>query len=159
MQKKIFFLIAAVIAALSLSACKMEIKPAEPNGNFSTQTRMTAIEYSIYMNKQITIFANAIMTRMQAVHNMNGTMYSREAELAEAAKKTLQEARDEVETTYPASGKDDDRETVLQTMDTALNDFGTYIQALKEQKDVSDYADIFENDFNELTGLATLYTQ
>ena len=55
------------ILALTLCACMTgcsSIEPPDPStGKYSTQYPQSVLEYSIYMNKQITVFTNQISTR------------------------------------------------------------------------------------------------
>ena len=159
LKKSVAILSLAII--LCMTGCSnsshFKIQPAEPDGTYATATRLTALEYSLYMNKQLTVFATQINTRMLAVQNAKDTDYVDEAKLAEESKDIMHDARAEVEVTYPSEGRDDDRETTLEAMDVAIADMEKYIEALKSGQDVSDFADIFENDFNALTGLANLY--
>lgn len=50
-------------------------------------------------------------------------------------------------------------EAVMTAMETAIEHLKSYKSDLDEGKDISGYADEFQNDFNELTGLANLYNQ
>ena len=95
--------------ALLLAGCgDVEIKPDTPDGHYATQNRLSAIEYSIYINKQITVFIGQLSTRITAIRTDNDLAGSNEPELAKEGLSIMQDARDEVEVTYPSEGHDDD---------------------------------------------------
>ena len=71
----------------------------------------------------------------------------------------MQETLDEVIVTMPSNGKESDRETAITAMQTAIDHMEDYITKLRNGENVSDYADIFQNDFNSVTGLANLYNE
>ena len=58
--------------AVGLTSCT--VTPADPStGKYATQYPQTTLEYSIYINKQITVFVNELSTRLnQAVHSTDG---------------------------------------------------------------------------------------
>lgn len=147
-------LCAAVCAEMTGCA---PIKPKKPDGTYATQNRLSSIEYSIYINKQITVFTGQLMTRMQAILNLKDTTYHDEYALAAHSLSVMQKARDEVEVTYPSTGRDDDRTSVLRAMKTAMDDMNAYLDAIQDGDDLTSYKDTFQGDFNELTGLAALY--
>jgi len=161
MQKKLTAVLIVLVLSAALIGCDTDIGPEKDGSGdtYSTQQRNSSIEYSIYMNKQIVVFANQLNARVTAVNNMKKSYYSDEAEMAKQSLKTLKETRDEVDVTYPSVGQDENRLTTLKAMDTTLHDFEEYIKALEAGNDVSGYIDIFMNDYNQLTGLANLYNQ
>ena len=147
-------LCAAVCAGLTGCA---SVGPKKPDGTYATQNRLSSTEYSIYINKQITVFTGQLMTRMQAILNLKDTTYHDEYALAAHSFSVMQKARDEVEVTYPSTGRDDDRTSVLRAMKTAMDDMNAYLDAIQDGDDLTSYKDTFQGDFNELTGLAALY--
>lgn len=158
MRKKIYCLI--FILCLLLTGCS-KIKPDSPeDGKYATQNRLSALEYSIYINKQLTIFANQVSTRMGSVSNVSkGYSVDNELSLANSSLVILQETYDETVTTYPSEGDDASRDTTLMVMQTAIGHMKSYISDLEKKEDVSGYFKDFENDFNALTGQAGLYNQ
>ena len=145
----------SVLSLTGLTGCT-EIKPDVPeDGKYSTQTAMSAVEYSIYMNKQITVYTNQLTTRMNMARS-NGT-YENEVSQTEQSIKIMKDVLDEVKVTMPSKGRDDDRETVIEAMQTAINHMNSYLTDLENNQDVTGYAQIFQTDFNALTGLANLY--
>lgn len=160
MRKKAFLALMLTLTIISSSGCQTEIKPADPkDGKYATQTSMTSLEYALYMNKQITVFTNQLSTRMAVAANHKDVQSSNESYMTQQSIETLQETLDEVTVTKPSKEKDDSREAVMTAMETAIEHLKSYKSDLDEGKDISGYADEFQNDFNELTGLANLYNQ
>lgn len=150
------------ILALTLCACMTgcsSIEPPDPStGKYSTQYPQSVLEYSIYMNKQITVFTNQISTRLnQAAHSKDG-IYENEADLATESVEIMQDAYDEVIATQPPKNYEDDRLATLEAMQTAIDHMQEYADAAANgETDFSDYTHSFESDFNALTGMASLY--
>ena len=160
MRKKAFLALMLTLTIISSSGCQTEIKPADPkDGKYATQTSMTSLEYALYMNKQITVFTNQLSTRMAVAANHKDVQSSNESYMTQQSIETLQDTLDEVTVTKPSKEKDDSREAVMTAMETAIEHLKSYKSDLDEGKDRSGYADEFQNDFNELTGLANLYNQ
>lgn len=160
MRKKAFLALMLTLTIISSSGCQTEIKPADPkDGKYATQTSMTSLEYALYMNKQITVFTNQLSTRMAVAANHKDVQSSNESYMTQQSIETLQDTLDEVTVTKPSKEKDDSREAVMTAMETAIEHLKSYKSDLDESKDISGYADEFQNDFNELTGLANLYNQ
>lgn len=160
MRKKAFLALMLTLTIISSSGCQTEIKPADPkDGKYATQTSMTSLEYALYMNKQITVFTNQLSTRMAVAANHKDVQSSNESYMTQQSIETLQDTLDEVAVTKPSKEKDDSREAVMTAMETAIEHLKSYKSDLDEGKDISGYADEFQNDFNELTGLANLYNQ
>lgn len=160
MRKKAFLVLMLTLTIISSSGCQTEIKPADPkDGKYATQTSMTSLEYALYMNKQITVFTNQLSTRMAVAANHKDVQSSNESYMTQQSIETLQDTLDEVTVTKPSKEKDDSREAVMTAMETAIEHLKSYKSDLDEGKDISGYADEFQNDFNELTGLANLYNQ
>lgn len=160
MRKKAFLALMLTLTIISSSGCQTEIKPADPkDGKYATQTSMTSLEYALYMNKQITVFTNQLSTRMAVAANHKDMQSSNESYMTQQSIETLQDTLDEVTVTKPSKEKDDSREAVMTAMETAIEHLKSYKSDLDEGKDISGYADEFQNDFNELTGLANLYNQ
>lgn len=160
MRNKAFLALMLTLTIISSSGCQTEIKPADPkDGKYATQTSMTSLEYALYMNKQITVFTNQLSTRMAVAANHKDVQSSNESYMTQQSIETLQDTLDEVTVTKPSKEKDDSREAVMTAMETAIEHLKSYKSDLDEGKDISGYADEFQNDFNELTGLANLYNQ
>ena len=94
-----------------------------------------------------------------AAFNSTEAAYENDVALAEESRDIMQETLDEVIVTMPSNGKESDRETAITAMQTAIDHMEDYITKLRNGENVSDYADIFQNDFNSVTGLANLYNE
>lgn len=148
------------VFSLLMSGCA-KIKPDTPqSGKYATQNRLSAVEYSIYINKQLTVFTNQISTRMGSISNLSKDFnVDNEITLAQNSLDILQETYDETATVYPSEGDDANRDATLVVMMTAIGHLQSYINDLDKKSDVSGYFKDFENDFNSLTGQAGLYNQ
>lgn len=155
MKKLLFGLL--VVLLIACTGCK-EIGPASPSDGYATQNKTTSIEYRIYINKQITVFVNQISTRMGICKNANeGYFDENEKILANDSLRILNDTYSETCTVYPPNGADEDREMVLNVMKTAITHMEDYIECLENGTSIEEYFKIFENDFIQLTGAASLY--
>lgn len=159
-MKKMIVSAVLMMSIIGIAGCG-EIKPDSPeDGRYATQNRESSIEYGLYMNKQITVFINQITTRRGICMSIDrGDKADNEAALAEESVRIMQDALDEVTVTYPSNTSDDDRENTIKAMSTALEHMKGYAKAVEDGTSVSGYIKDFENDFNQLTGLANLYYQ
>ena len=158
MRKRIAVL--CLLLLFALTGCN-EIGPDNPkDGKYATQNRESTLEYSIYMNKQIQVFLNEINTRMTIARNIVlNRKVDNEASLAESSLEKMQKVYDEASLVNPSIGAEKDREDTLKAMQTAMEHMRGYKVAVESGKDVEGYIADFENDFNQLTGLANLYGQ
>ncbi len=158
MRKRIQMIAVCVVSCLGITGCSTEIKPdSKDAGTYSTQTPMSSLEYSLYMSKQITVFTNQLSSRMVIAKNWSTSTYENERDMAQESLEVMQDSLDEVIVTMPSTNAEDDRETTIEAMQTAVDHVQQYIDAIDSSKDVTAFADIFSNDFNALTGLANLY--
>ncbi len=156
MKKK--SLIYIFLAAVVLTGCQPVVSDSAASGDYATINPLTAAEYSIYMNKEITSFASELNTHMSMLAG-GGENYENLLLLAEESLVIMQDILDEIIVTYPASTYEDDRETTISVMQTAIKNMEDYIQDIKDEKPVSGYIDTFQIDFLALTGQANLYYQ
>ena len=158
MKKNIIILLCLIM--IGTCGCS-EIKTDSPSaGEYATQNKISALEYGIYMNKQITVYINQISTRMGVCRNISkGYKTDNETALAEESVNIMQDILDEVTVTNPSVSSDDDRKMTITAMETALEHMKGYAKAVEDGKEVDGYIKDFENDFNQLTGLANLYYQ
>lgn len=164
LKKQIRFLAlgcSTLMLGATLTGCGSEkdIVTTPRTDKYATQTRMSNLEYAIYMSKQCSVYTTQIMTRMKAIKNATQSYYSAESDLAKRSLTVMQETRDEVASIYPALGKEDDRKATLEVMDVAIQDMKNYLNSLQKNEDVQQYIPVFENDFNQITGRASLYHQ
>lgn len=74
--------------------------------------------------------------------------------------KMMQDTLDEVTATESSDYSEENRLSVIEAMQTAIDHMKDYTAAVKNgESDLTDYTHSFENDFNALTGLASLYNQ
>lgn len=144
---------------VSMTGCAPIQPDTADDGKYSTQNPMSAAEYSIYINKQITVFTNQLTTRRTMAKNLPESSYENEAYMAEQSLKVMQDALEEVKVTMPSSGREEDREALIAAMETAISHMEGYIDCVEAGSDTSAYTKEFENDFTQLTGLANLYYQ
>ena len=158
MKRKLYLCVLAIV--LLLSSCTKVEPDSSRDGKYATQNRLSAVEYSIYINKQLTVFTNQISTRMGSVSNLSKDFnVDNEITLAQNSLDILQETYDETAVVYPSEGDDANRDTTLIVMMTAIEHVQSYIKDLGKNVDISGYYKDFENDFNALTGQAGLYNQ
>lgn len=162
MKRKLKYsiLCASMLCSTLFIGCSTEIKPdSKDEGVYATQNPLSAVEYSIYMNKQITVFTNQLTTRMIMANNARESTYENEAVMADESVKIMEDTLEEVIVTYPSDTSEDDRETTITAMQTAVDHMTAYAEDVRSGKDTTKYIDAFQNDFNALTGLANLYYQ
>ena len=86
--------------------------------------------------------------------------YENEADLAQQSVDIMQDTLDEVTATESSDYSEENRLSVIEAMQTAIDHMKDYTEAVKNgESDLTDYTHSFENDFNALTGLASLYNQ
>jgi len=153
-------LILVLLLVLTMTGCSEIKQDSSKDGKYATQNRESSLEYALYMNKQIQVFINEISSRLAIAKNIStGSTADNEAELAAAGLDRLNETYDEVITVYPSTGSDDNREAALTAMKTAIDHLSGYKTAVENGEDVNGYIKDFENDFDQLTGLANLYNK
>lgn len=157
---KCSILCVGMICNILFTGCSTEIKPdSKEEGVYATQNPLSAVEYSIYMNKQITVFTNQLTTRMIMANNAQESTYENEADMADESVIIMEDALEEVVVTYPSDTSEDDREAAIMAMQTAVDHMVSYAEDVRNGEDTTKYINVFQNDFNALTGLANLYYQ
>ena len=153
-----------IISAILLSAvlmstgCGNEISPVTDNGTYATQQRMTSMEYSIYMNKQMTVVAGHLLSRMTAIENARSvTGGTDEVALAKESLKQVQSVLESIRTAYPSVGGENKRQAAIVAVSSAEHNISDYISDLEQGKDVSDYKKIFQTCYNEVTQCGDAY--
>ena len=156
-------LIPLLLFCILLSGCgggcsSFSIEPdSSSTGTYSTQTSMSSLEYSIYMNKQITLFTNQLTATISIIQTDYD--YENAIDLANENLDSMNDALEEVIVTMPAETAEDDREMTIEAMETAIEHMEQYIEALENGEEVTGFKSAFQQDFNALTALATLYYQ
>ena len=135
-----------------------KIKPASVNQTgYVTQNPMSSAEYSLFLNKETTVFTNALVTRMNSIKNITKENKKEELAMIKTNLSDMEAAANEVRVTMPSVGRDEDKEAMDTAMEAAIEHMKSYKNALKKNKNTSEYVQVFENDFNEITGLAQMY--
>ena len=155
-------MIPVLLFCLLLSGCggcsSFTIEPdSASDGTYSTQTSMSSLEYSIYMSKQITLFTNQLTATISIIQTDYD--YENALDLANENLDSMEDAYEEVTVTMPATTAEDDREMVMEAMETAIGHMEQYIEALENGEAVDGFKSAFQQDFNALTSLSTLYYQ
>lgn len=157
-MKKKYIVLMMIGMFLALYGCSQNSNNNETT--YATQNRVSSLEYGIYMNKQIQIYINQLTTRMGIARNISqGYDAENEYKLALDSAETMQNVYDEVKVVYPSDNADNNREDTLLAMNTAIDHMNSYAEAVKNNENLEDYIKDFENDFNQLTGLANFYTE
>ena len=89
--------------------------------------------------------------------SVNQTGYVTELAMIKTNLSDMEAAANEVRVTMPSVGRDEDKEAMDTAMEAAIEHMKSYKNALKKNKNTSEYVQVFENDFNEITGLAQMY--
>lgn len=140
-----------------LAACE-PIEPADSSsGKYSAQYAQTALEYNLFITKHLNTIAGQLTSRMIAVKNSQSSVSSTELAAAKESLSLIEEEVNVITATQPAKTYESSRETTLATLDVVLEHYRSYIKALEKKEDISSYSGIFQNDFNSVTSLSTLY--
>ena len=156
-MKKILALCLCMIS-LGLMGCSPIVSDNAGSGDYATQNRVSAIEYSIFMNKQVTVFTTQLTSHLSLIAS-SGTNYENLITVTEESIAVMEAALDEVIVTYPPISYEDDRETTITVMKTTIEHMKSYLQDMKEEKGTGGYIDIFQSDYFALTAQASLYYQ
>ena len=149
------------ISLLSFSGCK--IQSADPQEGFYSEYAMSAVEYSIFLSKQISVVENVLSTRMLMANSVRTGEYSVPSEMSnteEAISKAVA-VRDELSVTRPAIGMETDQDNILELVKDSIEALQNYYDALdKKNKDrIIDAATEMKNCFLALSGEANTYYQ
>lgn len=152
------FLCACALSAAFVSGCgKME--NASPEDGYSTDFAMSAIEYSLFLNKEITAAENILFTRYLCAKDLGTDAGATEAELESASEAASKIASiiDEVTVTMPATGYEGSRQDALDLMEDAKAALEGYIDGLKAGGPAD--ADALQSCCLALSGEANVYYQ
>lgn len=152
------FIVLAAVMMLMLTAAGCSGAAPAPKGYYATQTRMSAVDYNAYISKQLTTFASLINSRLVSIKNNSGEGNDVESDLASDAIDTMTQIREQVLVTYPSNGSDEHRKSVLEAMDVAISNMEAYRDAVDSGKTTSVFKTDFQNDFNNITSLAQMYS-
>ena len=158
MKRMTLFVLAFIIlSTLSLSACTpIALPPYAKDGHLLTENRVSALEYSLYTNKQVQIFVSAIHVRQMA---LTAGKTDGEQEAAETACREMSEALNEFKQVNPALGMDDMKADTVEIMERSVKHMEEYQDALAEGSDTEFLKDLFSGDILDLTSMTELYNQ
>lgn len=145
------------VSLLTLTGCDPIVPDSPEDGQYATQTPMSAVEYSIYVNKQVTVYTQQLTTRMTMARNAENAGYENELSQTKNSIEIMKDVLDEVTVTMPSNGRENDRKELIKAMKTAIGHMEDYQKAVEDGKSVSGFIGHFQNDFNALTGLANMY--
>lgn len=120
--QKIWVLAGSIMALLTCSGCE-KIESSSPEDGYNTDVAMSAVEYSIFMSKQISVIENVLMTRAVMAENIADGTYDISAEIQnvnESISKVVA-TQNELLVTMPAQSLDTDRQNILDLTDDAIN--------------------------------------
>ena len=143
------------IVSLGIMGCSITSDNTEI-ADYATQNRVSAIEYSIFINKQVTIFTTQLTSHISLISN-RAEDYENMILVAEESIAIMNDTLNEVHVTYPPVTYDDDRETVLSIMEITMDHMKNYLHDMKNKKDISKYIDVFQSDHALLISQANLY--
>ena len=79
-----------------------KIKPASVNQTgYVTQNPMSSAEYSLFLNKETTVFTNALVTRMNSIKNITKENKKEELAMIKTNLSDMEAAANEVRVTMP----------------------------------------------------------
>lgn len=141
-----------------LSGCE-EMKLANPDDGYSTEYPMSAIEYTIFLNKEVAVVTNVLFTRASMADRVSKGMYkaSKELENAQESLSKMEDIVDELTVTMPAKYYDTDGETTLSLVTDARNILRNYVNDLENNNDVESYVEQFKSCYIALGGEANVY--
>lgn len=140
------FLIA--MAVVTASGCE-RIKPKEPGDGWSTETSMSAVEYSMFLSGEISTVDNVLMTRISMAKSVMDEAYETDKEIQNTEESISKVASvvDEITMTMPAVDYESDRQNVLDLTEDARLALVKY----KEQLEAGNIKDL-DSNIEELKG-------
>ena len=152
-------LIAASVLLAQTGCGKMEL--ANPEDGYSTNYALSAIEYNIFLNKQIGVAENVLATRLSMANSVAGGTYEPEKEIvsAEEAISKIEDIKDEITVTMPATNYENDRQNALDLIEDSLLVLNDYLDALNsnDQERIETCAVQMKDCYIALSGEANAY--
>lgn len=127
---------------------------------YFTEDSVDAYNYTMYVNKEITLVANILETHMAIGDSIQKGKYLAEDEI-DSVRSDLDmvaEAIASVETLNPPRDYEDDRSAILSRMANAESSLSAYLEALEDSDTsaVGSAVDLMEGDYIALTGAFNL---
>lgn len=163
MKWKLTVLLAAATAMIINCCGCTKIGPGDPEGGYSTTYPLSAVDYNIFISKQISIASNVLMTRMEMAKSISSgegeVDIGSEIDNTDEAITKMQTIRGEVSITMPAITYETDHTTTLALIDDSVDALNSYKSALEEKdsEKVADCAEQIKNCVIALTGEANAY--
>lgn len=161
-MKRKMILTLTLALSLGIAGCGSPIdgeKALDTQGTYTTQTRYSAAEYSIYIEKQVTAFCTQLLSLKGLCTGSSDFSYENAGDSVTQAIATMQDIRDEVNVIYPPQGAEDDRKSILEDMDTGISHAKELLDEVDSKGDITAFSQYFNQDFNALTGLVSTYNQ
>lgn len=127
-------LIIAAIALLATTGCDTLNKPINPNAgqdnSYYTSSNMSALEYSHYLARKISVATGQINTHMNKIHNVvsGSCSYENEVQALDSSIKTLKEDKKDLNYVYPP-------DEYARTRENALTYWQDAVDIMQEMKD------------------------
>ena len=148
--------------AVTFSGCT-KIQSSSPEDGYNTDVAMSAVEYSIFLSKQISVLENVLTTRMAMADSIANGTYEvfKEIQSTEEAISKVSAAKDELTVTMPAASMDTDRQNILDLTEDSLNALNTYLSNLNnsDTEGIKSSSLEMKNCMIALSGEANTYYQ
>lgn len=165
MKKRIgcVFLIACMTVNLcacsfSETASKGSFNPS--NSDYNAEYALSANEYTIYVNKEISVSSNQLIARVSCLRKVISGDMKAVDELTNLpiSLQTIQTCKDEISSTRPAVGYEDTRTRLLEIYTEIETAYGDCEEALKAEDIVklNELADKIETLGTSLSGLGNV---
>lgn len=156
----VFCMVCLLLFAM-LSGCGSDPKnyaQVQPDGTvrYDTDDAVDPMNYTLYVNKEITLITNILATHTGNGDNVIKGKYPAADESISVATDLdlVAEAIESVETMHPPTDYEDDREAILIAMLAAQDSLTNYKAALDGEADydLRDCVELMEGDYVNLTG-------
>ncbi len=151
-------LFALAISLFLLGGCTKPQTIETGKTMYSTQFEQSTMEYTIFLDKEITPITNALTTQILLIKHVVNDNYplSDALDSAKSALDVISDCIEQVDTMNPPDSYEDLRVSVLKSMNNCKNDVETYIDELESGEIDKDRLDslrkIMQADYIALTG-------
>lgn len=158
-KKKIACLIiGSFMTIASITGCA-KIESSSPEDGYNTAYAMSAVEYTIFMSKQITVAENVLFTRFSMIDSVQDGTYetSKEIQSTEESISKIESIKDEITMTMPATNYESDRQNTLDLMEDARLALEDYLAALQGNGNLDTCKELLKSCYLALSGEANIY--
>jgi hypothetical protein len=156
-QKVQFFIVIIIAIIIAVFAAATIITSPVKTNKYQTEFPLTALEYTLSVNKEITLVLNLLETHMSNGRNVINGEYpvTDERDNVRHDIVMVKDAVNSVNVTYPAKQYADDREDILRRMVNAQSSLEAYEKCLTEgdMDGLGRIIDVMKSDFTALKGL------